>query len=46
MGDASEAALLAYVDRVTGDVESYQQKHRKVFEIPFNSRNKWQLSVH
>jgi len=29
-----------------GSVESIRQKNPKVVEIPFNSTNKWQLSIH
>lgn len=45
-GDASEAALLKLVEATTGDVKSYRSKHKKVSEIPFNSTNKYQVSVH
>jgi hypothetical protein len=29
-----------------GGVEKYQRDRKKIFEIPFNSQNKWQLSIH
>eukprot|EP01114_Cavostelium_apophysatum_P017847 TRINITY_DN5390_c0_g2_i2.p1 TRINITY_DN5390_c0_g2~~TRINITY_DN5390_c0_g2_i2.p1 ORF type:complete len:668 (+),score=109.89 TRINITY_DN5390_c0_g2_i2:214-2217(+) len=45
IGDASETALLRYISRVT-DVREARRKWPKVAEIPFNSLNKWQLSVH
>jgi len=48
IGDASEAALLKYFvsrpDRA--DIEDMRTTFPKVFEIPFNSKNKWQLSIH
>lgn len=45
-GDASESAILRSMERLIGNVEGFQEKRKKVFEIPFNSSNKWQLSVH
>eukprot|EP00026_Physarum_polycephalum_P000379 Phypoly_transcript_00379.p1 GENE.Phypoly_transcript_00379~~Phypoly_transcript_00379.p1 ORF type:complete len:956 (-),score=147.84 Phypoly_transcript_00379:2153-4723(-) len=45
IGDASEAALLRYVTKVF-DVPEVRNEHPKVLEIPFNSENKWQLSIH
>jgi len=34
------------MENYMGSVERYQQERPKVFEIPFNSTNKWQLSIH
>ncbi|CAG0910130.1 unnamed protein product, partial [Cyprideis torosa] len=45
-GDASEAALLKYVELTIGNIQSYRSRHRKVAEIPFNSTNKYQVSIH
>eukprot|EP01133_Synstelium_polycarpum_P008370 gene8370-9837_t len=45
IGDASESALLKFCENVQ-NVEAYRNKFPKVFEIPFNSVNKWQLSIH
>jgi sodium/potassium-transporting ATPase subunit alpha len=45
-GDASEAALLKCMELVTHDVKGIRQKNRKVCEVPFNSTNKYQVSVH
>jgi len=45
-GDASEAAILKCMELALGDVMSYRAKHRKVCEIPFNSTNKYQISIH
>ncbi|CAG0919206.1 unnamed protein product [Notodromas monacha] len=45
-GDASEAALLKCVESTMGDVAKYRQRHKKVCEIPFNSTNKYQVSIH
>lgn len=44
-GDASESGLLKMVQAVR-DAKSYRAAMPKLFEIKFNSTNKWQLSVH
>ncbi|XP_013925658.1 PREDICTED: potassium-transporting ATPase alpha chain 2-like [Thamnophis sirtalis] len=46
VGDASETALLKFSEVVLGDVMDIRKKNRKVAEIPFNSTNKFQLSIH
>merc|ERR1711963_1275999 len=45
-GDASEAAILKCTELSTGDVMGYRAKYKKVCEIPFNSTNKYQVSIH
>merc|ERR1712012_763702 len=45
-GDASEAALLKCCELTMGKVMEYRQKNKKVCEIPFNSTNKYQVSIH
>ena len=45
-GDASEAALLKCCELSIGQVMSYRQRNKKVCEIPFNSTNKYQVSIH
>ena len=45
-GDASEAALLKCCELTEGKVMDYRQERKKVCEIPFNSTNKYQVSVH
>ncbi|XP_031562163.1 sodium/potassium-transporting ATPase subunit alpha-like isoform X2 [Actinia tenebrosa] len=45
-GDASESALLKYVELAIGNVPSFRKRHPKVCEIPFNSTNKYQVSIH
>jgi len=45
-GDASEAAILKCTELSTGDVMAYRGRNKKVCEIPFNSTNKYQVSVH
>ncbi|XP_069805126.1 potassium-transporting ATPase alpha chain 2 isoform X2 [Dendropsophus ebraccatus] len=46
VGDASETALLKFAEVLTGSVMEIRNKNRKVCEIPFNSTNKFQLSIH
>jgi len=45
-GDASEAALLKCVELSLGDAMAFRNKNKKVSEIPFNSTNKYQVSIH
>ena len=45
-GDASEAAILKCTELSTGDTLAYRRRHMKVAEIPFNSTNKYQVSIH
>jgi len=43
IGDASESALLRFAELAHGDVMAYRAREKKVFEIPFNSTNKFQV---
>lgn len=45
-GDASEAALLKCMELALGDVMLVRRRNKKVAEIPFNSTNKYQISIH
>jgi len=45
-GDASEVGILKCMEICTGDVKALQKKNPKVAEIPFNSTNKYQVSLH
>merc|ERR1712055_832790 len=45
-GDASEAAILKCTELSKGNVMDYRARNKKVCEIPFNSTNKFQVSVH
>nr|ABO61333.1 Na+/K+ ATPase alpha subunit [Doryteuthis opalescens] len=45
-GDASESALLKCVELSIGNVPEYRRRNKKVVEIPFNSTNKYQVSIH
>jgi sodium/potassium-transporting ATPase subunit alpha len=45
-GDASEAAILKCVELSEGKTMEYRAGRKKVCEIPFNSTNKYQVSIH
>ena len=45
-GDASETAILKFTELSFGPVMEYRSKNKKVTEIPFNSTNKYQVSIH
>ncbi|XP_003795244.1 sodium/potassium-transporting ATPase subunit alpha-4 [Otolemur garnettii] len=45
-GDASESALLKFIEQSHGSVAEMREKYPKVAEIPFNSTNKYQMSIH
>ena len=45
-GDASEAALLKCCELSEGKVMEYRSQRKNVCEIPFNSTNKYQVSIH
>ncbi|CAJ0583435.1 unnamed protein product, partial [Mesorhabditis spiculigera] len=45
-GDASESALLKCVEMQIGEVQEWRKRSNKVAEIPFNSTNKYQVSIH
>ncbi|ULT89874.1 hypothetical protein L5515_008194 [Caenorhabditis briggsae] len=45
-GDASEIALLKFTELTQGNVIAVREKNPKIAEIPFNSTNKYQVSVH
>jgi sodium/potassium-transporting ATPase subunit alpha len=45
MGDATETGLARFVGRSLGDYDAYLREFPKVFEVPFNSMNKWALVI-
>lgn len=45
-GDASETALIKYIEQFVAPLDSIRKDYPKVFEIPFNSTNKYQVSIH
>ena len=44
-GDASESALIKYCNSIR-DINDWRNANPKIAEIPFNSTNKFQVSVH
>ncbi|XP_076838511.1 sodium/potassium-transporting ATPase subunit alpha-1-like isoform X2 [Brachyhypopomus gauderio] len=45
-GDASDSALLKCIELCYGSVKEMRDNYPKLAEIPFNSSNKYQVSVH
>lgn len=45
-GDASESAILKYMEVTVGNVNEYRQKYPKICEVPFNSTNKYHVTIH
>ncbi|XP_076331597.1 sodium/potassium-transporting ATPase subunit alpha-like isoform X2 [Tachypleus tridentatus] len=44
-GDASESAILKCMELAIGNVQQYRARHPKVCEIPFNSTNKYHVTI-
>ena len=46
-GDASEKGITKFINaHLEGRFEDYREQYTTRFAVPFNSANKWQLSVH
>jgi sodium/potassium-transporting ATPase subunit alpha len=45
MGDATETGLARFAGRGLTDYDAYLREFPKVFEVPFNSMNKWALVI-
>ncbi|CAM6031377.1 unnamed protein product [Sphagnum compactum] len=45
-GDASESAILKCMEIAIGNVTEYRKRNPKVCEIPFNSTNKYHVTIH
>jgi sodium/potassium-transporting ATPase subunit alpha len=45
LGDATETGLARFAGRCVPDYDAHVKAHRKVFEVPFNSTNKWALVI-
>jgi sodium/potassium-transporting ATPase subunit alpha len=45
MGDATETGLARFAGRSLTDYDAYMREFSKVFEVPFNSMNKWALVI-
>lgn len=46
LGDATESGLLRFSANKIPDSDDLHDKYPKVFEIPFNSDNKWMMTIH
>ena len=45
LGDATETGLTRFAGKQLGDYDEQHRKFPKVFEVPFNSTNKWALVI-
>ncbi|OAD70429.1 hypothetical protein PHYBLDRAFT_115367 [Phycomyces blakesleeanus NRRL 1555(-)] len=47
-GDATDSAILRFAEQTnpSSTVADCREKSEKIFEIPFNSKNKWMLTIH
>lgn len=45
IGDSSEVAILRFTERVIGSVEKFRGDYVKIFTMPFNSTNKFSMTV-
>ena len=45
LGDATETGLARFSGKCVADYDSHLQKHKKVFDVPFSSVNKWALVI-
>lgn len=45
LGDATETGLARFAGRYLPNFDDYVRQHHKVFEVPFNSQNKWALVI-
>ncbi|KAF5273040.1 hypothetical protein FQR65_LT04782 [Abscondita terminalis] len=48
IGDASEAAILKFIEsnKMYRSTKNYRARNKKLFEIPFSSHSKFQVSIH
>ncbi|KAK9728457.1 hypothetical protein K7432_001060 [Basidiobolus ranarum] len=46
LGDATESGLVRFAAKNLPDFDNIGTKYPKVFEIPFNSDNKWAMTIH
>lgn len=45
LGDATETGLARFAGKNLPDYDNHQASYPKVFEVPFNSTNKWALAL-
>lgn len=43
-GDGTDGAVLKFAESL-GSVERIREDHDKLFELPFNSKNKWMMTI-
>ncbi|KAG0056105.1 hypothetical protein BGZ83_006366 [Gryganskiella cystojenkinii] len=46
LGDATESGLLRFASANIGNFDQLTDLYPKVFEVPFNSENKWAMTIH
>ncbi|RKP34367.1 hypothetical protein BJ085DRAFT_21450 [Dimargaris cristalligena] len=46
LGDATESGLVRFVAQTLPDFDELADHYPKAFEIPFNSENKWHMTIH
>ncbi|KAJ1929419.1 hypothetical protein IWQ60_001164 [Tieghemiomyces parasiticus] len=46
LGDATESGLVRFAAQNLADFDTLPDQYPKVFEIPFNSDNKWHMTIH
>ncbi|KAF9579137.1 hypothetical protein BGW38_004735, partial [Lunasporangiospora selenospora] len=46
LGDATESGLTRFAAANIGNFDEMSDLHPKVFEVPFNSENKWAMTIH
>ncbi|KAF9404403.1 hypothetical protein BGZ94_004203 [Podila epigama] len=46
MGDATESGLMRFAANNTSNFDQLGDMYPKVFEVPFNSENKWAMTIH
>ena len=45
LGDSSEVAILRFTEQAIGSVERFRGDYEKIFTLPFNSTNKFSMTV-
>lgn len=45
IGDSSEVAILKFTETAIGSVKEYRKSFLNLFELPFNSTNKFSLTI-
>lgn len=45
-GNATDAAVLRFVETINPDHKTQNSEYERVHQIPFNSKNKWMMTLH